>query len=128
VTDSVLDASALLAFLLNEPGADRVRPALPTAIISAVNLAETYGKLVRYGKRLEDAAALIGRLRLRVVPFDTDQARIAVSLWEPTRAAGLALGDRACLALALSLEAPAVTADSRWAECDLGGIRLLLIR
>jgi PIN domain nuclease of toxin-antitoxin system len=127
VTDSVLDASALIAFLLSEPGADKVRPLLPTAIISAVNLAETYGKLVQYGKRLEDTAALIGRLRLRVIPFDAQQARIAASMWGTTRVVGLSLGDRSCLALALSLGLPAVTAERRWGECDLG-VRLVLIR
>lgn len=127
MTESVLDASALIAFLRKEPGADKVRPALPTAGISAVNLAETYGKLVQYGKRLEDVARLIDRLRLRVFPFDADQARVAASMWAPTRAAGLSLGDRACLALAISLAVPAVTAERTWRTCGLD-VRLVQIR
>jgi len=127
VTESVLDASALIAFLRNEPGADKVRAVLPSACISAVNLAETYGKLVQCGKRLDDTIRLIARLRLRVVPFDADQATLSASLWVPTRYAGLSLGDRSCLALAMHLNAPAVTADRAWAECDLG-VRLVMIR
>ncbi|GIW86410.1 MAG: hypothetical protein KatS3mg108_0734 [Isosphaeraceae bacterium] len=127
MTESVLDASALIAFLRNEPGADNVRAILPSACISAVNLAETYGKLVQYGKRLDDTVRLIARLRLRVVPFDADQASIAASLWVPTRSAGLSLGDRSCLALALHLNAPAVTAERAWAACELG-VRLVMIR
>lgn len=127
MTESVLDASALICALRNEPGADRVRAALPTACISAVNLSETYAKMAEYGKRLEDTAFLIGRLGLHVVPFGTDHARIAAALHEPTRAAGLSLGDRACLALALTLGAPAITADKRWKPCNLG-VRIIQIR
>lgn len=127
MTESVLDASALLAFLRKEPGADKVRPVLPSAAISAVNLAETYGKLVEYGKRLDDAASQIRRLQLRVVPFDADQAQVVASLWKQTRSAGLSLGDRACLALALTLGVPAVTAEREWKRCDVG-VRLILIR
>jgi ribonuclease VapC len=103
VTETVLDASALICALRNEPGAGRVRAALPTACISAVNLSETYAKMAQYGKRLEDIAFLIGRLGLHVVPFDAEQARMAATLLEQPQKLGLSLGDRACLALALTL-------------------------
>ena len=127
MTEVVLDASALLAFLRNEPGAEVVRPLLPRAALSAVNLAETYAKLVQYGQPLADTARLIARLRLRVVSFDVVQAQAAAALWHRTRAAGLSLGDRACLALALTLSVPAVTADAVWDNCEVG-VRVVLIR
>jgi PIN domain nuclease of toxin-antitoxin system len=127
VSESVLDASALICLLRNEPGADRVQAALPTSYISAVNLSESYATMVRYGKGFEDATYLIARLRLRVVSFDAEQARIAAALWEQTRSAGLSLGDRACLALAISLGARAVTAERAWTKCGLH-VRVELIR
>jgi ribonuclease VapC len=53
VTEAVLDASALIAFLRNEPGGDLVAARLSRSCISAVNLAETISKLVEYGKPLD---------------------------------------------------------------------------
>ena len=45
----------------------------------------------------------------------------------PTRATGLSLGDRACLALAQRLRVPAVTADREWANVNVG-ITIQLVR
>ena len=97
MAEAVLDASALIAFLRREPGADKVAEVLMHSCISAVNLAETYGKMVEYGKRLEDVAHQVERLRIPVVPFAAEHAQIAASLWKTTRAVGMSLGDRACL-------------------------------
>ncbi|MBA4067310.1 MAG: PIN domain-containing protein [Isosphaera sp.] len=120
MTDVVLDASALLALLRAEPGADRVAAARGRACISAVNLAEAYGKLVGYGEPLETAVTTIGKLHLPAVAFDGRQAALLASLWHPARAVGLSLGDRACLALALARGLPVLTADRAWSRLDLG--------
>jgi len=120
VTDAVLDASALIAFLRNEPGADRVAGVLTTSCISAVNLAETFSKMVEHGKPLEKVAYHVKRLHVEVIPFDTEQATIAASLWQATRGVGMSLGDRACLSLALKLSLPAFTTEAKWDKCPLG--------
>lgn len=123
----VLDASALLAFLFQEPGADAVAPLLPRAALSAVNYSETLTALIRRGKPLADSAAALARLRLEVVPFDSELAAVTTSLRESTRLLALSLGDRVCLALALARGLPAVTADRSWVQLDIG-VRVQCIR
>jgi ribonuclease VapC len=120
VAEAVLDASALLAFLQNEPGADTVEAILTRSCISAVNLAETLSKLVQYGKPLDAVTYQIDRLHLPVIPFDADEAKIVASLWPSTRASGLSLGDRACLALGLRLGVTVLTAEQAWAKLKIG--------
>ncbi|MCI0459646.1 MAG: type II toxin-antitoxin system VapC family toxin [Gemmataceae bacterium] len=127
MTDAVLDASALLALLRKEPGADRVQGTLGGACISAVNLSEVIAKLMEYGKRLEESVFHMDRLQIPVIPFDAELAKIAASLRASTRAAGLSLGDCACLALALARKLPAVTAERAWEKCDVG-VRIIRIR
>lgn len=127
MTEAVLDASAMLALLRNEPGAGNVASVVSQACLSAVNLAETLGKMVAYGKPLDDVAYQIDRLRVGVIAFDAEQARLAASLWKATRPAGLSLGDRACLALGLKLGLPVVTAERSWEQCDVG-VRVIRIR
>jgi ribonuclease VapC len=120
VAKAVLDASALLAFLRNEPGAQEVAAVLTISCISAVNLAEAISKIVEYGKPLDDVAYQIERLHIPVIPFDAEQSRIVASLWKATRAAGLSLGDRACLALGLKMGLAVLTAERTWAKLKLG--------
>jgi ribonuclease VapC len=120
VIAAVLDASALIAFLRNEPGADKVAAVLTRSCISAVNLAETISKLVAYGKPLDAAAYQIERLRIPPVPFDGGQAKLVASLWQATRIAGLSLGDRACIALGLQQGLRVLTADRKWTEVNFG--------
>ena len=112
----VLDASALLCLLKGEPGADRVIAALPRAWVSAVNLSEVYAKLADAGGSEPRIAQAIGSLHLRVDPFDNEQARMAGMLRPLTKALGLSLGDRACLALARQRNATALTTDRAWAD------------
>jgi PIN domain nuclease of toxin-antitoxin system len=119
MAEAVLDASALLAFLRNEPGADKVAAVLTRCCISAVNLAETISKMAEHGKPLDQVGYQIDRLRIPVIPFDAAQARIVASLRPATRAAGLSLGDRACLALALQTALTALTAERNWDQCGL---------
>ena len=123
---SVLDASALLAYLREERGAELVAQTIAGgASISAVNLAEALGAAAAHGA---DPAQLTAELTARglldgavtVEPFTGADAVEAARLRPLTRSAGLSLGDRACIALARREGAAAITADSAWARLDLG--------
>ncbi|MCT7978457.1 type II toxin-antitoxin system VapC family toxin [Laspinema olomoucense] len=114
---AVLDASALLAYLQGEPGADDVADALlQKATISAINWAGTLSKLAERG---QDPDTVTTQLRegglldkaLIIYPADEELARDIANLRVSTRSFGLSLGDRACLALALKLQLPALTSD-----------------
>ena len=126
MTDCILDASAVLALLYAEPGAEVVQAALPGALLSAVNAAEVIAKLNERGVPADKAAATVDWLGLEVVSFDLEQARLAGELRPITRAAGLSLGDRACLALARLRGLPAMTADIVWAR--IPGFDVIVIR
>jgi ribonuclease VapC len=123
VTDAgettVMDTSAVLAWLRDEPGADLVQPLLPAAIMSAANWSETWQKLHQHGVDADRATRRLRTLGLRVEPLTETDAVTAATLWTCTRMAGLSLGDRCCLALGARLDLPTVTADTAWAELDL---------
>ena len=116
---AVLDASALLALLFGESGADAVAEAVAAgAALSAVNLAEVATVLVRRGLDAEGILAIV-RDQLAVEVFTAEDSLAAAALHPHTTRAGLSLGDRACLALARRLEAPALTAEHAWANLKL---------
>lgn len=120
MADAVLDASALIAFLRQEPGADKVAAVIDRVCISAVTLAEVLGTMADCGKDLEEAAYYIAKLDIPAVPFDTAQARIAASIRRATRDAGIATGGLACLSLAAKLAVPALTTERDWSKCKIG--------
>ena len=121
MSDWVLDASALLALLNREPGEERVADALAAgAIISAVNLSEVVAKLAEIGMPQAEIREAVEPLGLGVVDFDAEGAFTAGLLRPDTRAAGLSLGDRACLALGKQRGVPVLTADQSWGGLDLG--------
>lgn len=124
----VLDASALLAVLNNEPGADKLTPELLNeATSTTVNLAEVQTKLVSEGGNPEEAwEDALSPIR-EATPFTTEHAKIAGSLVAHTRNLGLSLGDRACLALGLLLKAPVYTADKSWKNLRIG-LQIHIIR
>lgn len=123
MTIAVLDASAVLALLFGEIGADAVRPRVRGGLISTVNLAEVLAKLVDKGVPAEEAARAVDMLGMEAVPLSVEQAQLSAALRPITRAAGLSLGDRACLALARERGLPAVTAERRWPEvAELAGV------
>jgi PIN domain nuclease of toxin-antitoxin system len=128
VSRIVLDASAVLAILNGEEGAEKLTPRLlSNAIVSTVNLAEVQSKLVSWGLDPDDAwDAATGPVR-DSEPFTSEQARIAGDLVAKTRPLGLSLGDRACLALGIALGAAVYTADQSWKVLRLG-VRIHLIR
>ena len=120
MAEVVLDASALLALLNAEPGAEHVAEVLPQAAISAVNLSEVVAKLADAGMPDQAIRDALQGLPLDVVPFDTEQAYQAGLLRPATRSVGLSLGDRGCLNLARSLGLPALTADRTWEQLSVG--------
>lgn len=123
----VLDASAVLALLHDEPGAGIVLTLLSDARLSAVNHAEVLARLADAGMPESKADELINSLQIGVEPFNRSQSLISGRLRAATRKVGLSLGDRACLALAETLGVTAVTADRAWADLDLD-VEVQLIR
>jgi ribonuclease VapC len=124
-TPIVLDASALLALLREEPGADAVERVLDGSMMSCVNLAEVLQKAAQHDVDAEGLEYDLEALGVEFAPFHTPAARSTAELWGPAR--GLSLGDRACLALAASIHGVALTADHRWAGVGLD-VQVELIR
>ncbi len=123
----VLDASALLALLNDETGAEIVKGSLPDALISTVNLAEVVTRLSLIGMPGEQIREILTLLGLGIVPFDEEQAFLAGLFAARTHSLGLSLGDRACLALASATGSTAVTADRVWKNLKLG-VEIQLVR
>ena len=123
----VLDASAILAFLRAEPGADVVSGYRGDAIVSAVNVAEAGARLADLGASAAEVRRSMALMNMEIIPFDAEQAHEAADIRDATRSRGLSLGDRACLQLAARHGLPALTADRVWAEIDVG-VEVQLIR
>lgn len=123
----VLDASAVLAVLNNEDGADAVVPHLSDSKMSQVNAVEVGTKLVDGGMTGEAAREALSLLEIALADFDAELAQSSIALRQATKPAGLSLADRACLALALRENAIALTADKAWASVDIG-CKIELIR
>ena len=123
----VLDSSAVLALLQDEPGGDVVAPLIATAAVSAVNVAEIVAKLSDKGVPAEIAQAILDQAGIACLAFDRTQAHAVGRLRPVTRQRELSLGDNACLALALTLGVPAWTADRDWATLKLD-VEVNLIR
>ena len=121
MSEVVFDASAILALLQNERGADKLTDEiLDRAVASTVNLAEVHSKLVKKGDDPDKAWADVLSSVTAEEPFTTEQARITGSLIATTEKYGLSLGDRSCLALAIALKAPVYTTEQIWRNLKLG--------
>lgn len=123
----ILDASALLALINQEPGADMVEKHLPYSMMSTVNISEVATVLHNIGIPADEIKMIINSLIDQVVPFDNQQAHVAASLREATKMHGLSLGDRACLGLGSIENATVLTADKVWKKLNLP-IKIELIR
>lgn len=129
MTLAVLDASAVLALLFGETGAEAVHSRVRGGLISTVNLAEVLAKLVDKGLPPEQAARAVDMLGMEPVPLSVEQAQLSAALRSITRAVGLSLGDRACLALARERGLHAVTAERRWPDvAEQAGVTVEVIR
>jgi len=124
---TVLDASALLAFIYREPGAERVTAVLGEAAISTVNFSEVVTKLALRNRSPQRILDELTEFEIEVVDFNRALAEDAGLLATATRGQGLSLGDRACLALARRENAVALTADSAWRQVQVG-IEIQFIR
>jgi len=112
----VLDASAVLALLQEEPGADEVEEMLDGALMSCVNLSEVLQKAAQHGADIEGLEYDLEALGVEFRPFDVTAATGTAALW--SAGSGLSLGDRACLALAQAEGAVATTTERRWLNAD----------
>ena len=124
---AILDSSALLAFAYGEPGAEKVSAVLPEAAMSSVNAAEVASKLMERSIPSNDFDAVWTLVAGLARDFTVAHALRCGELRKATKAAGLSLGDRACLALAFDLEWPVFTADRAWKDLDIG-IEIEVIR
>jgi ribonuclease VapC len=123
----ILDASAIMAVALDEPGAGSVVARLNESIISTANYAEALTSMLKKGMSPPSAEAIFIELKLRIEPVTASHARTAALLWPKTKSAGLSLDDRICLALALERDDEVLTADRTWLTIPHGA-KVTLIR
>ena len=128
MTSVVLDASAVLALIRDEPGADKVGPHVGGAAISAVNLQEIVKELLLGGLEVVTIREMLDELRLDIRAHDVEAAYVAAGLHAQTNEFGRGLGDRSCLALAMQLGVPALTADREWKKVKVKGLKVEQIR
>lgn len=119
MSEVVLDASALLALLNEEPGHEEISRTIPNAAIGAVNLSEVTAKLAESGMPGEEIQEALEGLALEVHDFGWDLAFQAGLLRPATKSRGLSFGDRACLALGQRLDLPVLTTDRTWEGLEL---------
>jgi ribonuclease VapC len=115
----VFDASVVLAIVFREPGHEVMMNLKGVALVSSVNIAEARSRLLDCGYQRDDMDRVLGNINIQIVDFDAEQAVLSAELRQPTRALGLSLGDRACLALGLLKRAVVYTADRAWSKLDL---------
>ena len=115
---TVVDASVVLVWLQDEPGADAAEPMLMEGLIGAANWSEVVQKVRQHGADPEAAARLLNSFGLRVADVTQEDAEVAAGLWQ--RDSALSLGDRLCLALATRLGLPVATADAGWRGLSAG--------
>ena len=116
----ILDASALLALIFNEPGAETVTPFARGSQILSVNFTEVVGRVQAIEGDTKRLIAAIDSLEIHVRPFDRVLAQMAGELRAHTDRIGASLADRACLAFAILHREPLLTADKGWSKLDLG--------
>ena len=120
MSSAAIDASALIAFLREEPGCDVAARHLRRSCISAVNLSEVLEKRCREDESPQRLLAMLRNWQIEVVPFDADHAELSAALKKRLGKSNVSLADRACLVLASSRGIPAVTSDREWGTLPVG--------
>lgn len=124
----ILDASALITLLSEEKGNETVASVLPKSVMSSVNIAEVAKFLIeKRNLNKEEVSNIIQSLIETIIPFDTQLALISADIVRQTKSLGLSLGDRACLALAISTGYTVYSSDRIWSKLDLG-CKIVVIR
>ena len=122
---AVVDASVVLAWLQDEPGADDAEPLLMEGVIGAANWSEVLHKARQHGAPAEVVGRLLASFGLTVVEVTAEDAEIAAGLWR--RGTVLSLADRLCLGLGMRMDLQVATADAAWADVE-SGPSVILIR
>lgn len=121
---TVVDASVVLAWLQDEPGADEAEPMLMEGVIGAANWSEVLQKTRQHGA----PPGIVGRLLASVGPTVVDvsvaDAELGADLWR--QGSALSLADRLCMALGLRMNLPVATADAAWVEVEEGPAAVLI--
>ena len=124
----VFDASALIALLRDEPGAEVIASYIGDGLISAVNLQEVVKALLRRGIPVDGAREMLAALHLDVRAHGREDAYVAAALLDATRSFGGGIGDRSCMAVAITEKLPALTTDKEWAQVKVPGLKVVLAR
>lgn len=126
----VLDASALLALINNEKGAEKIEPLIGNTLMCSVNVTEVASKVYDLlGNNNEELCKLsVEPFLYSIIDFDKSLCYSAAALKALTKHKGLSLGDRACIATGLYFDLPVYTADKVWGELDIPNLKLKLIR
>lgn len=125
----ILDASAIIALMNDEKGAEVVTELLGSVVMSSVNVYEVIKFLIdRRGYTNLEAQSIVDQLVERVMSFDKAQAEAAAAFYPSTKHLGLSLADRACLALSKITGYPIYTADKIWKKAEIDDIAIKLIR
>ena len=127
MSDVVVDTSAVIAVIKDEPGGERAADHARGGHMSALNYCEIVGWLAERGSTANDIEKFVAPFALTVDVFDRARATAAGLLAAKTMRRGISLGDRACLALATELGLPVVTGDRAWRDLELG-VEIRLIR
>jgi len=124
----LFDASALLAMIQEENGAEILEEVVSIAAMSSVNLSEVVSVLARSGMPKDAISKTISSSITEIIPFAEAEAELAGHLINDTKKLGLSLGDRACIATALLYGLELYTTDQAWSKLNLQGLKLKLVR